>query len=126
MQRSPERRRLALVWSGFLGAALLTCLATTSCGSSTGQRLYRHGGCVKCHGVKLKGSHLAPSLKGLNERWSPEDLGRFLQNPLGYKEIDPRLKKLAKRYPAPMPVFTMSDADRKQLVAYLLNDSGKQ
>lgn len=107
--------------SGLLAAVCLALLA--GCGGTTGQRLYRHGGCARCHGARLTGSHLAPSLKGLEARWTREDLERFLQDPMGYKETDPRLKKLARRYPAPMPPFTMGDENRQKLIDYLMEAS---
>ena len=108
---------------GLIAAVGLTMIL--ACGGTTGQRLYRHGGCARCHGAHLAGSHLAPSLKGLEDRWTREELDRFLQDPLGYKEADPRLKELAKRYPAPMPPFVMRDVERRQLIEYLMEASGK-
>ena len=125
MQRGPEVKFPAFVRLFLPSVAVLAFVAVAACGGSAGQRLYRHGGCVKCHGVHLKGSHLAPSLKRLGERWAAEELGKFLVDPLGYKEMDARLKTLAKRYPAPMPVFTMADSDRKLLVEYLLEASAR-
>jgi mono/diheme cytochrome c family protein len=103
--------------------AALAAVLLGACGGTTGQRLYRHGGCARCHGARLTGSHLAPSLKDLDQRWTREDLDRFLRDPLGYKETDPRLKELARRYPAPMPPFVMRDADRRLLIDYLMETS---
>jgi hypothetical protein len=48
---------------------------------------------------------------------------RFLTNPLAYKDRDRRLKTLARRYPAPMPMFIMGDSDRGRLVDFLLSST---
>ena len=101
--------------------AVVVWAVVNGCSGPAGKHIYRHSGCVKCHGTHLKGSHLGPSLLGLKNRWERQELVRFLTNPLAYKDRDKRLKTLARRYPAPMPMFIMGDADRERLVDFLLS-----
>lgn len=110
---------------------LLLLLATTlGCGGSEGPpvdretegyRTYVNLRCLRCHGPDLAGTHKAPTLAGLAERWEREELIAFLRDPRSHEARDPRLRALAKKYQAhEMPPYDIVDTTMDVLVDFLL------
>lgn len=103
---------------------LLPLVFLAGCGSKPraypGRALFLGAFCVQCHGETRQGTKQGPPLKQLDRYWSEETLLDYLADPAATVEINPRLKELSHLYPALMPKFSMSDANRRELVRFLL------
>jgi mono/diheme cytochrome c family protein len=79
-------------------------------------------GCKNCHGSDLAGTNVAPSLKGLKQFWSKDQLTNYLRNPSSYMDSD-RFKTYQQKYPnMVMPSFSNINVQELGKVAeYLLN-----
>ena len=101
---------------------VLVGLVFLGCGESPpGRSLYTDSGCARCHASDLSGTRLGPPLRGMAEHWDEAGLVAFLEAPDRIRVEDDRLRAVAERYPAPMPVFIMSDSARSTLATYLLS-----
>jgi len=78
-------------------------------------------GCKNCHGSELAGTNMAPSLQGVKQYWSKDQLINYLRNPSSYMSSD-RFKEYEKKYPnMVMPSFNNIDVRELGKVAeYLL------
>jgi cytochrome c553 len=75
----------------------------------TGDKLYLSFGCVKCHGTDMTGTNMAPSLKGMKEFWTRDNLINYLRNPNSFMDSD-RFKVYNQKYPnGIMPSFGNKD-----------------
>jgi cytochrome c553 len=62
-------------------------------------------GCRNCHGQDLQGTRMAPSLAGLKQYWSKDQLTNYLRNPSSYRDSE-RFKEYEQQYPnMVMPSF---------------------
>lgn len=75
--------------------------------SSAGRAIFVSNGCAACHGTNAQGTHFAPSLIHISQKYPPAQLTNLLHHP-----------KPAMRAGG-MPAVTVNDAQMKQLVAYL-------
>ena len=78
-------------------------------------------GCKNCHGAELAGTNVAPTLKGLSQYWSKDQLINYLRNPSSYMDSD-RFKEYKSKYPnMVMPSFSNIDVQELgQIAEYLL------
>lgn len=88
--------------------------------TSSPEKLYRSKNCVSCHGHDLRGTMLAPALRGLAAHWNAEELAQFLREPKAWLEKDARLAEVARTYRSPMPPTFGTDAERLALAQWLL------
>ncbi len=79
-------------------------------------------GCKNCHGAELAGTNMAPSLQGIKQYWSKDQLINYLRNPSSYMSGD-RFKEYEKKYPnMVMPSFNNINVQELGKIAeYLLN-----
>lgn len=101
---------------------LLIASFLPACTSDPGRLAYVDTGCPLCHGSNLVGGRMGPDLTNLRQNWTPRELDTFLKNPSRYSLQVDRIRELAKRYPAPMPAFRISEEGRRHLVDYLMRD----
>ncbi|RMF59725.1 MAG: cytochrome c [Calditrichaeota bacterium] len=87
-----------------------------------GRQVYEQWGCGSCHGEDGNGSPRGPALRRLPERWDRQTLNAYLKNPRAFRQQDPRLGQLARRYfPISMPSPEgITERQRALLVDYLL------
>ncbi len=87
-----------------------------------GQRLYQEWGCGTCHGDDGNGSPKGPNLRGISFYWKRALLIKYLKNPGEFREYDPRLRDLSRRYfPISMPSPEgLTERQRVLLADYLL------
>jgi ubiquinol-cytochrome c reductase cytochrome b subunit len=74
---------------------------------TAGRGIFVANGCAACHGREAQGTHFAPSLINIGQKYPPPALTFLLHHP----------KKAMKA--GGMPAVTVDDAQMKQLVAYL-------
>jgi len=84
--------------------------------------LINNNGCVSCHGQDLKGTNLGPSLYGMNEFWSRDNLIGYLRNPSSFMDSD-RFNNYKEKYKnIIMPSYNNVDVkDLGKISDYLLN-----
>jgi hypothetical protein len=63
----------------------------------TGKDLVAELGCMSCHGVDLNGSGMGPSLYGLENNWSRDNLINYLRNPSSYSS-DSRFQEYKQKF----------------------------
>ena len=102
-------------------AVAVTLLACTE--GDPGRSVYKESGCPRCHASDLSGTRLGPPLNRVPSDWGRRELLAFLEAPDKVRIENTRLKQIAEKYPAPMPLFLMSDSTRAQLADYLLSAS---
>lgn len=87
-----------------------------------GYRIYLQARCAQCHGEKLEGTALAPSLLELHEDWDRDRLARYLVRPDSFITADPRLAAQRSEYPrVMMPSYPhIPRAQRELLAGFLL------
>jgi mono/diheme cytochrome c family protein len=89
--------------------------------ASKGEDIFAVNRCATCHGDNLEGKpNLGPALVGLSANWDVEKLDKYLANPPEYTASDPRLSEQKSKYAMKMPVFSITDADRRTLAEWLL------
>lgn len=78
-------------------------------------------GCVNCHGSDLNGTSKGPSLVGVNQYWSRDQLINYLRNPNSYMSSK-RFKDYKEKYPGViMPSYNNIDVkDLGKIADYLL------
>jgi len=96
-------------------------MSNQSTNELSGDKLIQSFGCVNCHGANLEGSKQGPSLTGLNEFWSRENLINYLRNPNSFMDSE-RFKDYRTKYPnGIMPSFGNKDVkDLGKIADYLL------
>jgi cytochrome c553 len=89
--------------------------------NSTPEDLINRLGCKNCHGSELAGTNVAPTLHGLSQFWSKDQLTNYLRNPSSFMSSD-RFKEYQKQYPnMVMPSFNNIDVQELGKIAgYLL------
>lgn len=86
-----------------------------------GYRIYLQARCTQCHGEKLEGSTLAPSLLELHEDWDRDRLARYLVRPDSFITADPRLAAQRSEYPrVMMPSYPQIPRAQRELLAGFL------
>ncbi|MDP2364375.1 MAG: cytochrome c [Ignavibacteria bacterium] len=87
----------------------------------TGDKLFQSFGCIRCHGTNLAGTNQGPSLAGIKEFWSRDNLINYLRNPNSFMDSD-RFKVYRAKYPSGiMPSFGNKDVkDLGRIADYLL------
>lgn len=89
--------------------------------AGSAENLYRSWGCSICHGIDRKGGKNAPTLTRLSPEWRVDTLADYLLDPAKWRESDPRIGKLAERYPKlTMPPSNHAESERRALAAWLL------
>lgn len=71
-----------------------------------GWQAYVDLNCAKCHGESRKGKRSGPPLTGLAERWSADELVRYLSDPDAVVKANPLLAYKAERYAISMPAIS--------------------
>lgn len=77
--------------------------------------------CISCHGTKLNGTQVGPSLYNISEYWSRDKLINYLRNPGSFLDSQ-RFQKYKEQYPGMiMPSFSHIDVkDLGKIADYLL------
>lgn len=110
---------------------LMLILALSACGQGNsgdsevvkqGAELFASNSCNLCHGDDARGSDGGPSLSGLAEHYTVEDLMEYLKDPDAVLENSARLSKRAEEFDALMPSYEhLDDADRRKLATFVLS-----
>jgi mono/diheme cytochrome c family protein len=80
--------------------------------------------CAICHGKDMEGRPgMAPDLNHAKGPWkSAEELVKYLQDPQGYADKDPRLSAQRDKYSLRMPAIpTMTDEERLAMAKWLID-----
>ena len=87
----------------------------------SGKDLIARIGCYNCHGSDLAGTVKGPSLAGINEFWSRDQLINYLRNPNSFMSSE-RFKNYQGKYPnVIMPSYNNIDVkDLGKIAEYLL------
>ena len=87
----------------------------------SGKDLISRIGCYNCHGSDLAGTAKGPSLAGINEFWSRDQLINYLRNPNSFMSSE-RFKNYQGKYPnVIMPSYNNIDVkDLGKIAEYLL------
>lgn len=112
-------------------AALVLPVVGASCGSSEGSggsaggppAAYAQAKCNGCHGAEGGGGMLGPTLKGLSEYWTVDDLTEFIANPAPFVADRPRLREMLEiDYKLPMTAnATLTESERRALAEWVLS-----
>lgn len=90
---------------------------------AVGAEIYAVSGCAACHGDDLRGSNLAPSLRGLGQSWRQADLAGFFSSQNRAVALESRLGTLSKEYQVVMPPYDYLSAEQRDTLAgWLLQD----
>jgi len=71
-----------------------------------GWQAYVDLNCANCHGESRKGKRSGPPLTGLAERWTADELVRYLSDPEAVVKANPLLAYKAERYAISMPAIS--------------------
>jgi cytochrome c2 len=87
----------------------------------SGKELIARIGCTNCHGADLKGTMGGPSLVGIEQYWSRDQLINYLRNPNSFMSSS-RFKEYKEKYPnVIMPSYNNIDVkDLGKIAEYLL------
>ena len=87
----------------------------------SGKELVADFGCLSCHGVDLNGTGMGPTLYGLDDYWSRDNLINYLRNPTAYSS-DNRFQEYKQKYRGVlMPGYGHKDVkDLGKIADYLL------
>lgn len=87
----------------------------------SGKDLVARIGCYNCHGNDLAGTVKGPSLAGVNQHWSRDQLINYLRNPNSFMNSE-RFQNYKEKYPnVVMPSYTNIDVkDLGKIAEYLL------
>ena len=80
-------------------------------------------GCRNCHGQDLTGTRMAPTLQGLSQYWSKDQLTNYLRNPSSFMDGE-RFKEYQQKYPnMVMPSFgNINVQELGRISEYLLKE----
>lgn len=83
---------------------------------------YTQAKCNGCHGAEGGGGMLGPSLQGIAEHWTVDDLSAFIANPAPFVAERPRLKEMLEvDYKMPMTAnSTLTEDERRALAEWVL------
>lgn len=119
-------------------AALVLPVVGVSCGASEGSdsstvnstgksnggppAAYAQAKCNGCHGAEGGGGMLGPTLQGIADYWTAEELAEFIGNPAPFVDERPRLREMLEiDYKMPMtPNATLTEAERRALAEWVL------
>lgn len=92
-----------------------------SSGNISAADLIARIGCYNCHGSNLAGTTQGPSLAGIKQYWSRDQLINYLRNPNSFMSSE-RFKNYKEKYPnVIMPSYTNIDVkDLGKIAEYLL------
>jgi len=95
--------------------------SSMSSGDISGADLIARVGCINCHGNNLEGTAKGPTLIGIKEFWSRDQLINYLRNPNSFMSSE-RFKNYQAKYPnVVMPSYTNIDVkDLGKIAEYLL------
>ncbi len=89
---------------------------------NTGKELFSAKNCVMCHGENGEGRSSAPSLHGLRQYYTKEQLVEYFRDPSAYSDKTPRLAERRGMYPRMMPSFRNAEqSELEQLADYVLS-----
>lgn len=71
-----------------------------------GFRAYVDLNCASCHGEGREGKRSGPTLNGLAEHWTADQLVSYLADPEAVVEANPRLAYKAEKYAIAMPAVS--------------------
>jgi len=108
---------IAIALCSILCALILLMACSTP---PDGKTVFIESGCTRCHEINGSGGSQGPRLEGLQNKWTPESLEKFLIDPPAYAKDNARLLAYQKKYPTPMPRLEIATERRKILVQYLL------
>ncbi|MBL1213506.1 MAG: cytochrome c [Ignavibacteriae bacterium] len=96
--------------------------STEGAAEVSGLELIESVGCIRCHGIDLQGTALAPGLYEAKNHWSRKDLINYLRNPSAY-DGDERFDKYRDKYSGSiMPSYGNRDVKELGKIAdYLLS-----
>ncbi len=95
--------------------------STEESASLDGKALVASFTCTSCHGADLRGTKLAPSLYGVSEYWTRDNLLNYLRNPSSYSG-DERFENYKAQYNSIMPSYGNKDVkDLGKIADYLLS-----
>ncbi len=80
--------------------------------------------CGSCHGDQRQGKRSGPTLAGLDQHWTEEQLAAYLGDPQAMIKVTPRLAYKSEQYAIAMPAYA-DKADQgtlEALTSYLLVD----
>ncbi len=98
---------------------------------TAGWQAYVDLNCASCHGENREGKRSGPTLHGLVEHWSAEQLVSYLADPDAVVKANPRLAYKAEQYAIAMPAVSgkspgyagkVSEATLAALAQYMLVD----
>lgn len=107
-------------------AALVLPVATLSCGSSGESGgsaggpppAYTQAKCNGCHGAEGGGGMLGPTLQGIAEHWTAQELAEFIGDPAPFVSERPRLREMLELdYKMPMTANASLTADERRALA---------
>jgi mono/diheme cytochrome c family protein len=111
-------------------AALLLPVLALSCGSSAEvggspgapPPAYVQAKCNACHGAEGGGGMLGPTLQGIAEHWTADELTEFIANPAPFVAERPRLREMLEiDYKMPMTAnATLTEDERRALAEWVL------
>jgi len=92
-----------------------------SSGEISGADLIARIGCINCHGADLAGTVKGPSLAGIKQYWSRDQLINYLRNPNSFMSSE-RFQDYKAKYPnVIMPSYNNIDVkDLGKIAEYLL------
>ena len=95
--------------------------SSMSSGNISGADLIARVGCINCHGNNLAGTAKGPTLIGIKQFWSRDQLINYLRNPNSFMSAN-RFKDYKEKYPdVIMPSYTNIDVkDLGKIAEYLL------
>ncbi len=129
-------RMLSRYFAAALGIGALVALAV-SCGDSkptpppgfsenqlVGWQAYADLNCGSCHGEAREGKRSGPTLAGLDEHWTEDQLVSYLGDPVAMIKTNPRLSFKSEQYAIAMPAYgdKADQATLRALASYLLID----
>ncbi|MFQ5745627.1 MAG: c-type cytochrome [Gemmatimonadota bacterium] len=91
--------------------------------AARGEALFRSRGCVACHTVG-GGRLVGPDLQGVTERREPKWIVAMITNPDSMIQNDPTAKDLFAQFMTPMANQNVSQAEARDLWAYLAGAGG--
>lgn len=71
-----------------------------------GWRAYVDLNCASCHGDSREGKRSGPTLSGLSEHWTADELVHYLSDPDAVVKANPRLAYKAEKYAISMPAVS--------------------
>lgn len=126
------RRALPTTFLARLAACALAAAVPLSCGGArdggaddppSPASSFRQRTCYRCHGADRSGTEIGPPLESLRTHWDEESLVRYIADPTPFRERDPRIQALVRRYGGRvMRGVAMPTGEARELARWLLRD----